>query len=1429
MAGGFNAGSVFVKLGFDVDDSGADRYDRRVADVKRRADRPIKQEAKLDVDERGFQRFGRGVDKADKDVGRLRVGMGRLGGATAAVATGVGGAGIAAAGAAVGFTKLVGAYQESYKIGKQTEAVIRSTGGAANVSAKQVGDLATALSKKSGQDDEAIQSGINLLLTFKDVRNEAGKGNDIFNQASSTLLDMSTAMGTDAKGSAIQLGKALNDPVKGVAALGRVGVTFTDQQKEQIKTLVESGKTMDAQKIILRELKTEFGGSAAAQATNTDRLKVSMGNLAENIGGRLAPLAEKAAGVISKFVDNLNDGDTGAGKFGKTVREVASAVGRFGDRVSDVISDVVGWFKRLYRENADTIASIGKTFSSLAATAKRAFNGIKDAIGSVFGGNSGTGRDIRKIVGHVLDFQDAVLKVYNAVAKRALPGIITAFRGLATIVRGVVRVISGILSGDFGKAWDGVKDVFSGGAKFIGGVLRAATAPIRAAASAIGKGLSGPLSSIWSGIKSAWRGGIDFILGGVSTASGAIASLLDAASKLPFVGDKFKGLAENVRKGQKRIDEYRESLRAMDKEHGRTKNIKDLQGEVSTLRGRLKTLDKGTEEYRDTAEKLRSKQRVLNRAMSDAKDASKKGEGGIRNLGKASGNAARATATAASNIIETVQGIAKGLGVKAPKFSVKAVNAASGAVDAATGAAEGLFRATGGWVGQRGQAGHDTVRRQLPRGSAVLNRHQIPIVEAATRAILGQGLDGPLRRATGGSVPVIVGNGERILDPGETGTAEAAMRAAYGMGLGDLFAAVQRPHYLASGGIVPVPGFPGESAASSVIPDITSIARRFGLTLTDAYGQGHASPGHTKYGTAADFAGPDSAMDSAVRYLVGRGYVVGYDGRYGSKDWPGHGPAAGQGGSNAHLHVELGSGGKGVAGGGGGGAVGSINAPKVSGPAGALASIAQGSSKAMAKLANEWASSQTGAMAPHGKGGSAQVKAWAIAALSRPGSPFPPTPANVAALVSRIMQESGGDPNAQNNWDSNAAAGDPSVGLAQTIGATFRAYRDPKLPNNPRHPIANLAAALNYMKDRYGRVVAANGQGYAEGGFVDGDVEAFASGGKPGAKKKVPFKEATLDAVGLGAERFRSLRASQSDRVGEFDRLGELVDVDDRRYGLQERRNDLTDEVLVDEETGKINVKDVRRRADELAKLARIKKRIRDRLAKAKQVAHRTQKTYTTIIERLRKAVKAATGGKKSSKARKKAADSYRSQIRSYVGYRKEWKGKESELGFDLEDVSIDLRALRGERASVLGTKAVPQDPPDIETPEPDDPVEIPVADDPTTSETPEAQLPPSAEDIARGVAQQFASFQQGRAELFGSFGGNFIRSTIPTGLGGDMQEAAGTRFFGGGSAGTDGGVLGGAGGQGGVVQNITFAGPQPADPHVFTATALHELQALSS
>jgi len=174
----------------------------------------------------------------------------------------------------------------------QTEAAIKSTGGAANVTADEIVNLAGSLSKTTLYSDDSVQGLENLILTFTNVKNAAGEGNDIFTQTTKIALDMAAALGTDASGSAIQLGKALNDPTKGMAALTRAGVTFTKQQTEQIKTLQASGDLLGAQKIILAELTHEFGGSAEAAAKADGGFHLFQQRLADTeqtIGDALQP------------------------------------------------------------------------------------------------------------------------------------------------------------------------------------------------------------------------------------------------------------------------------------------------------------------------------------------------------------------------------------------------------------------------------------------------------------------------------------------------------------------------------------------------------------------------------------------------------------------------------------------------------------------------------------------------------------------------------------------------------------------------------------------------------------------------------------------------------------------------------------------------------------------------------------------------------------------------------------------------------------------------------------------------------------------------------------------------------------------------------------------------------------------------------------
>jgi len=209
-------------------------------------------------------------------------------------------------GAAAGFYALGKAakigwdeFNAGQRVAAQTNAVIKSTGGVANITAQEVEDLGHALMLKSGIDDEVIKSGENVLLTFRNIHNEVGKGNDIFDQATKLTLDLSVAMGRDLNSSAVLVGKALNNPTKALSALTRVGVQFSAAQEETIKRLFETGHAMEAQKMILKELRVEFGGSAAAAGkTFGGQLNI----LRERLNNFLGDVTRKAIPYLQRLM-----------------------------------------------------------------------------------------------------------------------------------------------------------------------------------------------------------------------------------------------------------------------------------------------------------------------------------------------------------------------------------------------------------------------------------------------------------------------------------------------------------------------------------------------------------------------------------------------------------------------------------------------------------------------------------------------------------------------------------------------------------------------------------------------------------------------------------------------------------------------------------------------------------------------------------------------------------------------------------------------------------------------------------------------------------------------------------------------------------------------------------------------------------------------
>ncbi len=174
-------------------------------------------------------------------------------------------------------------FDKQVKALEKIKRTVKTTGGAAGLSVKQLTDEAVRLQNKTLFGDERILNDVTaILLTFTGI---AGKS---FLKTQEAVLDLSTLMEGDLKSAAVQFGKALNDPIANLGALGRTGIQFGDQQKAMIKRFVQTGQLAKAQAIILKAFNTQFGTLAVGLATvgtgPLTQLLNSIGDFTEEIG-----------------------------------------------------------------------------------------------------------------------------------------------------------------------------------------------------------------------------------------------------------------------------------------------------------------------------------------------------------------------------------------------------------------------------------------------------------------------------------------------------------------------------------------------------------------------------------------------------------------------------------------------------------------------------------------------------------------------------------------------------------------------------------------------------------------------------------------------------------------------------------------------------------------------------------------------------------------------------------------------------------------------------------------------------------------------------------------------------------------------------------------------------------------------------------------
>ena len=212
---------------------------------------------------------------------------------------------------------------------READAAALSNGlqklGKGEAELKRLQKAADELGKATLFNQEDFDAGFALLTSFTSI------GVNSFERVAEAAADVAQITGQDVKSSLLQLAKALQDPVRGLTALSRSGTTFTDQQKEQIKALVESGKQIEAQNLILKEIETQYGNAAraagsAGYAGSVDSLGESFRDFQERLARGVTPAVNGTLTALTDLFDLLNQIPEPVGQAALGIGATAAAI-----------------------------------------------------------------------------------------------------------------------------------------------------------------------------------------------------------------------------------------------------------------------------------------------------------------------------------------------------------------------------------------------------------------------------------------------------------------------------------------------------------------------------------------------------------------------------------------------------------------------------------------------------------------------------------------------------------------------------------------------------------------------------------------------------------------------------------------------------------------------------------------------------------------------------------------------------------------------------------------------------------------------------------------------------------------------------------------------------------------------------------------------
>ncbi len=440
--------------------------------------------------------------------------------------------------------------REARQLMAQTEQVIKTTGGAAGMSAEQVADLASSLSAASGHSlfgDDQIQGAENVLLKYRELK---GLVPDVTHLA----VDMAQRLGTDPAAAADTLGRALQKPFEAEGKLAKQGIILTDQQQAMLETMKAAGDTAGAQKFLIDELNKTYSGSAQAAADadgGMAQFKDRLGEAGETLATALLPVLDALVGLLNDYVmpvveelaanavPFLTDafarikpildvvigafGDAGGGAdvlglqvaaLGEIWKGLAPVVDAVVKVIGQVVTVVFGEIEQFLAENGDEIqATIDEVWSSIGEIVELAVALIQHTIVPAF-------QAIAKFLDDHGEEIQTVLKAAWTIIKAVIDTALT-------IIKGVLKAALQVISGDWSGAWETIKQMFARVWQNIKTIVQAEIDGVKAILSMAWDAIKGTVQSTWDNIKAAIGNAWDAIKGTVSDKIGELKSTIE--------------------------------------------------------------------------------------------------------------------------------------------------------------------------------------------------------------------------------------------------------------------------------------------------------------------------------------------------------------------------------------------------------------------------------------------------------------------------------------------------------------------------------------------------------------------------------------------------------------------------------------------------------------------------------------------------------------------------------------------------------------------------------------------------------------------------------------------------------------------------------------------------------------------------------------